>query len=239
MAHRPVSSTHLRRPTPWNRTRTSRASTERADQLRQSGMAACGHAAARSELGCLPAPSSSLLFGCHRSARAEGAPRAAMHLWNTQTHLSRSRTGVLNPDLESQNTDCGDAGRCSARNVEGLPWIPGGPSVRVIHQITSCKDLREYPDANRGRFRRRDRRNRASRTATPVADWAPGAWLSGYVVGAFSRDLLRYPIANTTANRTMLRRIAAQIRSVKRFLRDFSATSQERMSPGVPSQRMI
>jgi hypothetical protein len=42
--------------------------------------------------GCLPAPSSSLLFDCQRMARAQGATRAVMHPRATRTHRSRSRS---------------------------------------------------------------------------------------------------------------------------------------------------
>jgi hypothetical protein len=139
-------------------------------------------------LGCLPAPSSSLLFGCHRSIPAEDAPRATMHPQDTRTHPSRPRAGVLNPRSRVAKTlIVGDVGRCSARNVEGPPGISGGPSARVIDQITSWQDLRGYPDANRNRARVR----RAQRTAARDADRATLCdLLSGYVVNASTQELL-------------------------------------------------
>jgi hypothetical protein len=85
------------RPTLWNRTRTSRASAERADQLRKSGMAcrARPEAPARHVFrsgacqGTLIIIDSSVVRDLPR--RAQGAPRAVMRSRRPRMHQSRNR----------------------------------------------------------------------------------------------------------------------------------------------------
>ena len=106
-------------PTLWNRTRTSRASAERADRLRKSGLRAPHVVTSRDCLAIHPSVrrrSSSSFFGCQRSrcagrtsglaanAFAARAPRASVHTPLTRAHLSRFVIWIRY--IESQNSDC-------------------------------------------------------------------------------------------------------------------------------------
>jgi hypothetical protein len=77
--------------------------------------------------GCLPAPSSSLLFDCQRIARAQGATRAVMRPRAARTHRSRSRSSVLGRGRSIDDDWNESSVETPARNVEGPPGIPGRP----------------------------------------------------------------------------------------------------------------
>lgn len=139
-------STACASPTLWNRTRTSRPSIERADHLRQSGISRCAPCGTRSACHWVLA-STLIVIALQLSQIADRSPAVRRaHLGPRCVRAARghtcreSRYGVLTPRLgrKARVVGCGASGDvsggalCAARNVEGPPGFPGGPSARVI-----------------------------------------------------------------------------------------------------------
>lgn len=110
-------------PTLWNRTRTSRASTERADQLRKSGL----RVPRASLVGVHAAPNHHhRLFGCQRADpwQAQGAPRALMHSQSPRAHPSRFE--ICN-QISSRKSLVVEAYCPDAENSKGHSVLTGRP----------------------------------------------------------------------------------------------------------------
>lgn len=181
------------------------------------------------ELGCLPAPSSSLLFDCQRIARAQGATRAVMLPRATRTHRSRSRSSACSVAVAaSMRIGTGSRAGTPARNVEGPPGIPGRPfsTGDALHHLPGeppgesasplgpgRNPVPTSPASSRASVRplmeRHDHTTRIARLAA--------SWLCPCRSNTGSSVLRSARLANTAANQTMMRRIAMSNRSVKRF----------------------
>lgn len=142
------------RPTLWNRTRTSRASAERADQLRKSGLRALR------TFQTVRSADHHHRSSVVRERRARGAPRAFMRSRFQRAHLGRRCTRLLRGRTHHDSRSgleiasrklisCGlRFGSCPARNVERPPGFPvGGPSARsgACKHVNRVRDLRRYP----------------------------------------------------------------------------------------------
>lgn len=136
----------LRGPTLWNRTRTSRASTERADQLRKSGIRAPRAWSTSRSLEMPPRSarrrSSSSFFGCQR-AGARGAPRASMRALSRRAHLGRERARMV----------CGRTSGVSALSVQkSAPISIRDLDFRSRVEDSDCRDSDDGPETSKGRL---------------------------------------------------------------------------------------
>jgi hypothetical protein len=165
--------------------------------------AARGLAAARSDsiCGCLPAPSSSLLFDCQRSpacaGRSSGRDESAGHAdapvaVAIERVLGRGRTSsVLNRAAGRRRQ------RRRPETSKGRLVFPGGPSAQMMVYITCLENLRgdppPYPDRGETRYRRAGSRavrgsgRSWSGTATPQHRWRHSPMVAGYVLAGVTR----------------------------------------------------
>ena len=109
---------------------------------------------------------------------------------------------------------------------KGRLGFPGGPSAQMMFYITCLENLRgnppPCPDRAETPYRRAVRRSGRSGSGTATPRRSRHWRLVGYVLGRVTRvprvwELRCSPLANSAANRTMMRRIAVSNRSVKRF----------------------
>jgi hypothetical protein len=194
----------------WNRTRTSRASAERADQLRKSGDTSaarvwCTRSADHHHRSSVVRD----LGGAGRTSGREafalsaGAPRALRRSPVTRAQLSRFEIWIRDRESKIQIVVFADAG---PENVEGrLGGSLGGLRTRrVLMHVTRVEGLRRYP--YRAPSRRSSRNDGPGATR---ASWSRRAcdWLVDYVELVFPRRILR-----------TMKRITVRERSVKLFL---------------------
>jgi hypothetical protein len=164
---------------------------------------------------------------------AQGAPRAVMRPRFARTHRSRSRRASARRGRTALVVNRWSAGvGPGPETSKGRLVFPGGPSAQMTFYIICLENLRgsppPCPDRAGTRYRRARRRSvRSGRswsgTSTPRRG-RPGAgdsMVAGYVLAGatrgFSGSRGAAQLANSDANRTMMRRIAVSNRSVKRF----------------------
>ena len=183
-------------PTPWDRTRTSRVSAERADPLRQGGKAcrARNDPRARHVTSCwvpAKAPSSSSLFGFQRSpaARAGRTSGRDAIAESANTPFACSLIWIASPDRESQNQIVVSLGRSRPETKKGRLVSLAALQRGGVTGVTSSAWGSSREDATVGatvispklRGFCREQRRRGT-DISPAPHWGGGGLLPGLTV---------------------------------------------------------